>query len=90
MKKEKKINFSWDNDKSESTIIFRKMLWDDPVKIYKQYGKNYLKSIFLKFYYKFDKRNRNFWQFILKISDDEINQSNVKNIKRDSSIWDNR
>jgi hypothetical protein len=68
-----KIRFDWDNEKNPEIILFRKMKWDDPLQLVSKYDQTFLRKVYLKYYYKLDKRNRNFWKLILEISDEEIN-----------------
>ena len=74
----------WDNDKSEETLIFRKLMWGDVKAVVNEYGKSRLKKIFLKYYFKFDKRNQNFWRMILGIEENEINKRAKRKFERNS------
>jgi len=58
--------FAWDRELNEEILIFRQMKWDDPKKLLKDYSKSKLREIFLKYYFKFDKKNRAFWKLILE------------------------
>ena len=66
------LNFSWDGEENIEIIIFRRILYDSPEEVIREYGEERLKEIFWKFWFKFDKRNLSFWKLILGISDDEF------------------
>ncbi len=83
MKSEKEI-YQWDNDLSEDTLIFRKLMWEDIKVVLKTYKKSVLKEVFLKYYFKFDKRNQNFWKLVLNITDDEVNKRAKRKFERNS------
>ncbi|GAB6161639.1 hypothetical protein JCM12298_07980 [Desulfothermus naphthae] len=74
--------FAWDKELNEELLIFRQMKWDDPKKLLKIYSKSKLKETFLKYYFKFDKKNRAFWELILEINNEEIDQRTDDGVKR--------
>ncbi len=74
----------WDNDESERTLIFREMMWGDVKTVLSKYRKEVLKSVFKRYYFKFDKRNKKFWKLILRISDDKIDSYSKRGFERDS------
>lgn len=76
--------FQWDNDKSEETAIFRALTWGDIKTVLKKHDKLTLKKIFLRYYFKFDKRNQNFWKIILEINENEINKRANREFKNNS------
>jgi len=78
--------FDWDGERSEEILLFRRMKWDDPKKLLKQYPKKELKEIFLKHYVRFDKKNQAFWKLILGICDAEIEQKTKGNFGRVCNI----
>jgi hypothetical protein len=78
--------FDWDGERSEEILLFRRMKWDDPKKLLKQYSKKELKEIFLKHYVRFDKKNQAFWKLILGICDAEIEQKTKGNFGRVCNI----
>ena len=79
--------FDWDGERSEEILLFRRMKWDDPKKLLKQYSKKELKKeIFLKHYVRFDKKNQAFWKLILGICDAEIEQKTKGNFGRVCNI----
>ena len=78
---------NWDNVKSEDAIIIREMLYDDPKRVVKKYGKQRLKSILLENFFKFDRKNLNFWKLILNIDDNEFNSHTNKSFRANCKIW---
>ncbi len=36
---EKELKYSWDGERSRDILIVRRMNWDDPVEVYRDYGK---------------------------------------------------
>ena len=83
--KEKK--YAWDNEQSREVLILRRMMYDDPEGVFREYDKNLLKKIFIEQWFKMDKRNRAFWKLILEVDEDEFDK--YKKELRDSiKIWD--
>ena len=83
MKTEKEL-YQWDNDVSEETLVFRKLMWEDIKVVLNSYKKSVLKEVFLKYYFKFDRRNQNFWKKILKVKEDEIKKRSERKFNKDS------
>ena len=82
------MNFAWDGTTSETEIIIRRMLYDDPRKVIRDYGKERLREIFLKYIHRFDRRNRSFWPVALRIEDEEIARASASNFREACKIWD--
>ena len=87
MTKEMK-KYLWDGAKDEDTLALRRMCYDSYENVLKDYSVEYLKEIYLKFYYQMDKRNKNFWKIILEISDEEIERKAKKSFREACKIWD--
>jgi hypothetical protein len=71
----RELKWSWDGAKDRETLIIRRMLYDDPIQVFKDYDL-------------FDKINRNFWKFILKITDEEIGKVARENPHLAFRFWD--
>ncbi len=80
--------FKWDKINSKDKIILRKMLWENPKIILRNYSKEKLKQVFLEYYYLFDKKNLNFWKIILNIDEDEFIRKTEKSFRSNCKIWD--
>ena len=78
----------WDKDSSKQTKIFREMLFSDPKKVLKKYEKESLRKVFFDYYFKFDKRNMEFWRIILDIDEKEIEKISTESFRKDCRIWD--
>ncbi len=82
------MNFSWDGEKNIEIIIFRRMLYDSPEKVLREYGDGRLREIFWKYWFKFDRRNLNFWKLVLGISDEEFRRKTEGSFRKAVKIWD--
>lgn len=82
------MNLSWDGVKGDREILIRKMLYEDPRKVVKEYDKEVLRKTFLEFIHRFDRINRSFWSLILDISDEEIARASASNFREACRIWD--
>ncbi len=88
MLEDKERKFAWDGQRSRSVLIARRMAFDDPVEVFRDYGEEVLKEVFFRHYYLLDRRSRNFWKIILEISDEEVEKRAKKSIRESSKIWD--
>ena len=81
---------SWDGNCSEEVEIFRRMLWDDPREVYRSYGGEILKQVFLVHGHEAPRRTRYFWMLILRIEDGEfdVNRNPGKSFRTACKIWD--
>lgn len=75
---EKRKEYLWDGAKSEEILVYRRMCYDLCENVLRDYSREHLKEIYLKFYYQLDKRSRNFWKIILEIPDEEIEKKAKK------------
>ena len=85
--REKELSWAWDKAEDRDTLILRRMLYDNPKEVLKDYGVEKLKKIFIEKYRQFDKRNRNFWKLILKVKDDEVEQSAERSLRGSDRLW---
>ena len=85
--KEKELSYAWDGTKDRDTLIFRRMLYDNPKDVLKDYGEELLKKVFVGKYRQFDKRSRNFWKLILKVKDDEVEQNTKGSFESSNRLW---
>lgn len=84
MEEKDKSYLLWDNDKSIETLIFRALMWEDVKTVLKEFDEETLKKVFLKYYFKFDERNQNFWKIVLNIDENEFNKSSKREFEKDS------
>ena len=87
---EKTTKYVWNEFYDTTNEVISRMLFDHPKQVLKDYSVEELKKIFLENIEKFDKRNKNFWQFVLGSSDEEAKQFNARAGKgfRDAcKIW---
>ena len=84
---ERELSWAWDKTEDRDTLILRRMLYDNPKEVLKDYGVEKLKEIFVEKYRQFDKRNRNFWKLILKVKDDEVEQSTERSLRGSDRLW---
>jgi hypothetical protein len=82
------MDYNWDKTASEEEILIRRMLYDDPRTLLKNYEKDFLKKLFLKNFYKFDKKNKSFWKLVLDVSDEEIDRITKESFRNSVKIWD--
>ncbi len=82
------MDYNWDKTASEEEILIRRMLYDDPRTLLKNYEKDLLKKLFLKNFYKFDKKNKSFWKLVLDVSDEEIDRITKESFRNSVKIWD--
>ena len=85
--KEKELSWAWDKAEDRDTLILRRMLYDNPKEVLKDYGVEKLKKIFIEKCRQFDKRNRNFWKLILKVKDGELEQSTEGSLRGSDRLW---
>jgi len=85
--KKKELEYSWDGERSREVLIARRMNWDDPVEVYRDYGKEKLIEVFRKELHLLDKVSRSFWKEILGISDEEFNKLTKENFRFRCQIW---
>jgi len=81
------LKWSWDGTRDRETLIVRRMLYDNPKQVIEDYGKDYLKKLFLEKIHLFDRVNENFWRVILKVSDEEIDRATKENPRLGCKIW---
>ena len=81
------MNLAWDRVKSDTEIIIREMLFEDPRKVVKKHGKEKLRKIFLKYIRRFDKVNGSFWSLILEVNDEELTKASASNFREAFKIW---
>ena len=81
------MQFQWDRDKSKETQIIRQMLWGDLKEVLRLYQREELKKVFLRNYFKFDKKNFSFWKIVLEINDEELNSGTNRSFRRDCKVW---
>ncbi len=81
------MKFDWNRCRSEKELAIRRMLWDDPVSVLRDYDRDYLRELFLGNLHRFDRVNLNFWKWCLKISDEEINRRAKENFRLACQIW---
>jgi len=79
--------YDWDRVENKEVLIFREMCGEPYEKVIKKYSPEYLKELYFKFYYRMDKRNKNFWKVILEISDEEIKQKAKKSFREACKLW---
>ena len=79
--------YEWDGVRDEETVILRRMLYDLPEEVLKDYGREKLKQVFFRRWYQMDSRNLNFWRFILEIDDEEFNRKARKDFRTSCRIW---
>ncbi len=84
---EKEFFWAWDRTEDRDTLILRRMLYDNPKEVLKDYGVEKLKEVFVEKYRQFDRRNRNFWKLILKVKDDELEQSAERSFRGPDRLW---
>jgi len=82
------MKFNWDGEKNPRVIVFRRMLYDSPEKVLKEYGKEKLRGIFWEFWFQFDRRNLNFWKLVLEISDEEFREKTEGSSRKAVKIRD--
>ena len=63
------------------------MNWDDPVEVYRDYGKEKLIEVFRKELHLLDKVSRSYWKVVLGISDEEFNRLVKENFRFRCQIW---
>jgi len=71
-----KMNFSWDECTGEELIIRKMILGDvkDLKELIAAYGLNGLRNVFLQNLCRFNPKERSFWQAILEVKDEELEQ----------------
>lgn len=84
---EKELKYSWDGERSRDILIIRRMNWDDPVEVYRDYGKEKLKELYRGNLHLLDRVNRSFWKVILGISDEEYDRLTKENFRLRCQIW---
>jgi hypothetical protein len=85
---DKEAKYNWDRTQDRETLIIRRMLYDNPREVVKDYGIDYLKKLFTERLHLFDKLNINFWKIVLSVSDEEIEEIKRKNFRFRCQIWD--
>ena len=88
---EKTTKYVWNDLYDPTNEVISRMLFDHPKQVLKDYSVEELKKIFLENMERFDKRNKNFWQFVLGSSDEEAKQFNAragKSFRDACKIWD--
>ncbi|NPA40745.1 MAG: hypothetical protein GXO18_00515 [Aquificae bacterium] len=81
------MNFTWDGVRSEREVLIRRMLFDDPRKVLKDYEIRLLRETFLKYIHRFDERNVSFWSLVLEVSDEEIAKARSSNFREAGKVW---
>jgi len=84
---EREQRWNWDKTRDRTVLIVRRMQYDHPLEVLSDYGKEFLKEVFLKKYHMFDRLNRNFWRVILKVSDEELEEAVRDNPRLRIKIW---
>lgn len=84
--KDREKIFSWDGVKGEELII-RRMLYDDPLLVLKDYPKEKLRKLFLENIHRFFKENLSFWKLILEVNDEELEMAKSQNFRMKCKIW---
>ena len=79
--------YLWDGAKGEEALAYRRMCYDSRENVLRDYSREYLKEIYLKFYYQLDKRSRNFWKAVLGIPEEEIEKKVKKDFREACKIW---
>ena len=79
---------NWDRVKSETEIIIREMLYDDPRDVLREYEKERLKGIFLSNLHRFDKKNKSYWKLVLDVSDEEFTRAVKENFREAHKLRD--
>ncbi len=82
------MNLAWDGVKSDREITIREMLYEDPRKVLRKHRKEKLRSLFLEYVHRFDKRNKSFWKLILEVSDEEYERAIRENFREANKVWD--
>ena len=84
------FSWNWDGNLSEDVEIFREMLFGDALEVYRRYGKERLKGVFLKRGHQADKRNRSFWMLVLGVEEGEleVNRDPERSFRAACKIWD--
>ncbi len=86
LRREQKWN--WDRRKDRETLIVRRMERDDPRLVLKDYGKEFLKEVYIRNLHYLDKVSANFWKLVLGITDEEIDRTTEKSLRFSIKIWD--
>jgi len=70
------MNLSWDGCSGEELVIRKMILGDvqDLKEVLADYGQKGLKLVFLQNLYRFNPKERAFWQVILEVTDEELEQ----------------
>ncbi|AEH45598.1 hypothetical protein Thein_1740 [Thermodesulfatator indicus DSM 15286] len=84
---EKQKKWNWDHCNDSEVLLVRRMLYDDPLELLKQYKKSTLKKTFLKNIHLFKRENFTFWKLILDVSDEEIKQRTKNSFRTSCEIW---
>ncbi|SMP15283.1 hypothetical protein SAMN06265339_1378 [Desulfurobacterium pacificum] len=85
--KKEELKYSWDGNRTKSVLVARRMMYDNPRDVYREYGEEYLKEVFLRHYNLFNDVNRVFWKTILGISDEEIEEKTKGSFRNACKIW---
>ncbi len=79
--------FLWDGAEDRETLIFRRLKYDDPIEVLKDYSIEELKAVFFKNWHNLDKKSFNFWKLVLEIDDEEFNRKAKKDFKTSIKLW---
>ena len=83
----KELKYSWDGERSREVLIARRMNWDDPIEVYRDYGKEKLVEVYRKKLHLLDKESRSYWKVVLGISDEEFDRLIKENFRFRCQIW---
>jgi len=84
---EKYREFLWDKAGDRSTLILRRMLYDHPASVLRDYSQEDLKKVLFEKWHLFDKVNLNFWKFILEVGEDEFRKKRREDFRTALRIW---
>lgn len=79
--------FLWDGARDRDTLIFRRMLYDHPALVLKDYSRRELKKILFERWHLFDELNLNFWKTVLEVRENEFRRKRRKDFRTAIRIW---
>ena len=85
--KKKELRYAWDGERNREILILRRMNWDNPIEVYRDYGREKLRKLYRENLHSLTKVNRSFWKVILGISDEEFNRLTRENFRLHYQIW---
>lgn len=82
------MNFNWDGCAGFETLIRKMILGDlsDLRELFKDFGKEGLKKVFLENLHRFQGRERSFWKIVLEVSDEELEARARENFRETEII----